>query len=155
MTTISDPREEIVGLRDDIVALVKAEVALAKAELTPKAKTAGIGAGMLSGAGYFALNAALLLYVAAAVGIGAWLQQYLGLLGGVAVGFVIVGVVFGLFAGILALIGQAKLKELKRSPTPELTISNAQGSVEDVKDAIARGKGEVPSSVFERREIGR
>ncbi|WP_051208849.1 phage holin family protein [Propionicicella superfundia] len=146
----SDPRGTIQDITADVKALVQAEVALAKAELLPKAKSAGIGAGLLGAAGYFAICAAGLLYIAASIGVGILLGGAVGTVPGIALGFVIVGVVMLILAGLLAFVGQGKLKELKDA-TPELTVANAQGAVTDVKDAVTRGKDSVPASVFQRQ----
>lgn len=146
----SDPRGTIQDITADVKALVQAEIELAKAEILPKAKSAGIGGGLLGAAGYFAICAASLLYVAAAIGVGILLGSSVGVVPGIALGFLIVGVVILLLAGILAFVGQGKLKALKNA-TPELTVSNAKGVVADVKGAVTRGKDGVPSSVFQRQ----
>lgn len=146
----SDPRDTIKSITDDVKTLVQAEVALAKEELLPKAKSAGLGAGLLGGAGYFAINAATLLFVAASIGVGLLLIDAVGVAAAMALGFLIVAVALLLIAGICALIGQAKLKALKDA-TPQLTIDQANGAVSDVKAAVARGKSTVPSSVFQRQ----
>ena len=61
----------IKDIRGDVQLLVNDQVALAKSELTPAAKNAGIGGGLFGAAGYFGINAATLLYVAAAFGLAA------------------------------------------------------------------------------------
>lgn len=144
-----DPRETVQNISDDIKALVEAEIALAKAELMPKAKSAGLGAGLFGAAGYLAICAASLLYVAASLGVGILLSSSVGTLPGIALGFVIVAVFMIAIAGVMVLIGKRKLEELK-DITPEMTIANAQGVATDVQGAIARGKDEAPSSVFQR-----
>lgn len=148
----SGPQDTIKSISEDVRSLVQAEVALAKAELMPKAKSAGLGAGLLGGAGYLALNAATLLYIAASIGVGILLGGAVGVVPGIALGFLIVAVVMLAIAAVCVFIGQAKLKAMK-DPKPELAIANAQGAITDVKDAVARGKNAVPSSVF-HREIG-
>jgi membrane protein implicated in regulation of membrane protease activity len=119
----------IKNVQDDVKQLVQGEVELAKSELIPSAKKAGIGAGLLGGAGYFGINGLTLLYVAAALGIYAlglplWLS------------FLIVAVVLLLIAGLLALIGLANLKKVKG---PDKTIAQAKESVASIKGAIQRG----------------
>lgn len=146
----SDPRGTLYDITADVKALVQAEIELAKAEILPKAKSAGIGGGLLGAAGYFAICAASLLYVSAAIGVGILLGSSVGVVPGIALGFLIVGVLFLLLAGILAFVGQGKLKELKNA-TPELAVSNAVGVVADVKGAVSRGTDGVPSSVFQRQ----
>jgi uncharacterized membrane protein YqjE len=119
----------IKTITDDVKHLVQNEVELAKAELVPSAKKAGIGAGLLGGAGYFGINGLTLLYVAAALGIYAlglplWLS------------FLIVAAVLLLIAGILALIGVGNLKKVKG---PDKTIAQAKVTVAEVKGAIQHG----------------
>src|SRR3954454_24240195 len=55
----------------DLSLLVHKEVELAKTEITAELKKAGIGAGLLGGAGFIGLFALLLLLVAAALGLAA------------------------------------------------------------------------------------
>jgi len=115
-------------IQDDVKGLVQGEVELAKAELVPAAKNGGIGAGLFGAAGYFAINAALLIYVALALGIAElglplWLS------------FLIVAVALLLLAGICALIGRGFVKKVK---PPKRTIAQAQESVAVVKGAITR-----------------
>lgn len=119
----------IKDIQGDVKRLVQDEVELAKAELVPAAKKAGIGAGLLGGAGYFGINGLSLLYVAAALGIYAlglplWLS------------FLIVAVALLLLAGLLALLGLGNLKKVK---APEKTITQAKVSVAEIKGAIQQG----------------
>jgi len=116
----------IKNITDDVKLLVRDEVALAKAELIPAAKNAGIGAGMFGAAGYFAISAMSILYVAAALGLSAgtgwsyWLS------------FLLVGVVLLLIAVILGLIGLTLVKKVKG---PQKTIDQANQTVTEVKAA--------------------
>lgn len=115
-------------IQGDVKDLVQGEVELAKAELIPAAKSGGIGAGLFGAAGYFGINAATLLYVAAALGISA-----LGL--SLWLSFLIVAVALLLIAGICALAGRTMIKKVK---PPKRTIAQAQESVAAIKGAIAR-----------------
>jgi hypothetical protein len=134
----------IKGIQDDVRALVQDEIELAKAELVPSAKKAGIGAGMLGGAGYFGINGATLLYVAAALGIYA-----LGL--SLWLSFLIVAVVLLLIAGILALIGMRNLKKVKG---PDKTIAQAKTSVAEIKGAIQQGTAAAKAPQIEGSVVG-
>src|SRR3954465_250813 len=95
---------------DQTTGLVHDEVELAKAELGEKAKSAGMGAGMFGGAGVFglyalgALTATLILALSTAV--AGWLAA------------LIVTVVYGAIAGVLALRGKAKVQQAT-PPVPE------------------------------------
>jgi hypothetical protein len=109
---------------DQATTLVRKEIELAKAELAVKGKRAGIGAGMFGGAGLFglfafgALTAALILVLATAM--TAWLAA------------LIVAVVYGAVAGVLALQGKNKVKEAG-PPVPERAVDSSKEDVEWVK----------------------
>jgi Flp pilus assembly protein TadB len=120
----------IKSIQGDVRSLVQDEIELAKQELTPAAKNAGIGGGMFGAALYFILNALILLFIAGALGIWAWLGVP------IAVAFVIMAGVMILIAAILALIGYARVKKVKG---PEQAIAQGQETADAVKAAIARG----------------
>jgi hypothetical protein len=104
------------------------EVELAKAELAVKGKRAGIGAGMFGGAGAFgfygfgALTAAAILALATAV--AGWLAA------------LIVAVVYGAIAGILAMQGKHKVQQA----TPPVPEQAAESVKEDVQWAKSRAQ---------------
>lgn len=108
----------------DLSLLVHKEVELAKAEISAELKRAGIGAGLLGGAGFIGFFALLLLCVAAALGIadGADLPLWAG--------FLIVGGAFAGGAGLFAALGLGTF--VKLGP-PQRTIRT-------VKDDIAWAK---------------
>ena len=98
----------------DLSTLIRQEVELAKAEVTDSAKKAGKGAGFLGGAavaGYFAL-----LFLSICV----WWA--LGRLIGNAWSALIVAVVYGIVAAILALRGRAKLQQIEGVPQTAQTV---------------------------------
>jgi len=122
---LGDMFKDITG---EVKGLVQDEVELAKAELVPAAKHAGIGAGLFGAAGYFGINAALLIYVAAALGIAALgVPEWLA--------FLIVAVALLLVAGVCALIGRGQVKKVKG---PKRTIAQANETVAAVKGALQR-----------------
>jgi uncharacterized membrane protein YqjE len=108
----------------DASTLIRKELELAKAELTEKGKQAGKGVGMLGGAGLFglgafgALTAFLILVLAEAM--DAWLAA------------LIVTVLWGAIAGVLALQGKHKVEEAT-PPQPEQTIETLKEDVEWAK----------------------
>ena len=108
----------------DASTLIRKELELAKAELTEKGKQAGKGVGMFGGAGLFglgafgALTAFLILVLAEAM--DAWLAA------------LIVTVLWGAIAGVLALQGKHKVEEAT-PPQPEQTIETLKEDVEWVK----------------------
>lgn len=129
----------------DMKALVQGEIELAKAELVPSAKNAGLGAGMFGAAGYFALNAVSLLFIAGAL---AFAMIFGAPTGGVALGFVCMGVLLFIITGILALVGKGRIDKVKG---PEKTIENGKATVEEVKLSIARATADVKTKELERK----
>jgi len=111
-------------LSEQTSTLVRKEIELAKAELQVKGKRAGIGAGMFGGAGLFgffafaALTATFILALAEAV--APWLAA------------LIVTVVYGAIAGVLALQGRNKIQEAT-PPVPERAVESTKEDVEWVK----------------------
>jgi hypothetical protein len=118
----------IKDIRGDVQLLVADQVELAKSELTPAAKNAGIGGGLFGGAGYFAINAATLIYIAAALGLAQAGLPYWA-------AFLIVAGVLLVIAAILALIGRSRIKKVK---PPEKTIANGKALVSELSSAVSR-----------------
>lgn len=118
----------ITDIRGDVQLLVNDQVELAKAELTPAAKDAGLGSGLLGAAGYFGINALTLIYIAAALGLAALGLPYWA-------AFLIVAGVLLVIAAILGLVGYTRLKKVK---PPEKTIANARALVTEVTGAVSR-----------------
>lgn len=127
---VNDRREESIGeLVRDLAAetntLVRQEIELAKAELSEKVKVAGRGAGMFGAAGVLALLAlgALTTFVIALLATAldhVWLAA------------LIVALVYGAIAGVLALRGRRELQEAA-PPVPEQTIETVKEDVEWAK----------------------
>jgi hypothetical protein len=104
----------------DLSVLVHSEIELAKAELAEQAKKAGLGAGLLGGAGAFAMLALLVLCFAAGFGLAA------GASIPVWAGFLCVGGLFVIIAGALGAVGA---RALTRLGGPELTMSTVKASL--------------------------
>jgi uncharacterized membrane protein YqjE len=112
---------EIVGkLAGDFSRLMRAEIALAKAEAKEEARNAGKGVGLLAGAGYAGHLLVLFLSLAVMFGLGHWMA-----LGWAAL---IVGVVWGIVAAVLASSGRSQLKRATppMSETVETLKEDAQ-----------------------------
>jgi hypothetical protein len=105
-------------------ALVQREMELAKAELREKGKSAGIGAGMFGGAGFFGLYAVGALTAAAILALAIVLDAWLAAL--------LVGLVFAAIAGLLALTGRRKVEEAT-PPVPEEAVESTKRDVEYTK----------------------
>lgn len=119
-----DPRSlgEIASdVLKDASTLIRQEVELAKAEVRESASRTGRGAGLLGGAGVAGLLAlvflSLALWWALAVWIGTADRPALGWAG------VIVGVVYAIVAGALAVSGRGELKKVRGLPRTAETVS--------------------------------
>ncbi len=115
--------ELVATATKDLSLLVSQEVALAKAELKKEVAHAGKGAGMLGGAGFMGLFALIFLSISAAYAIS-WFGIGLGW------GFFIVGMLYLVVAGVLALLGK---KQISKVGPPAKTIAT-------VKDDVAWAK---------------
>jgi uncharacterized membrane protein YqjE len=124
-------REQPVGelvkqLSEQTSTLVRQEMELAKAELTERGKAAGVGAGLLGGAGLIALLAAgaltAFLILLLAETMDAWVAA------------LIVAVIYGAGAAVLALSGRGRIRE-GMPPAPEQTVESVK---EDVRWAKTR-----------------
>jgi uncharacterized membrane protein YqjE len=129
----TDVRDQPVGdlvkqLSEQTSALARKEVELATAELAEKGKKAGLGAGMFGGAGLFGFFAFACLtatfVLALATAVAPWLAA------------LIVALVYGAVAGVLALQGKSKVQEAS-PPVPERAVDSTK---EDVAWVKARAK---------------
>ena len=98
---------------------------LAQKEFQESAKHAGIGAGLFSVAGVFAVLGAATLVAAAVAALALVLPVWAAA--------VIVGVVLLAAGGVAALIGKKQVQEA--SPVPERTVANVKDDIHEVKDA--------------------
>lgn len=110
--------------------LIRAEIASLKAEIAAKLKAAGIGVGLLVGAGVFAFFAVLVLIAAGVLALSLVLQPWASAL--------VVGGALLLIAGIIAAIGIGQLKH-GVPPTPTETIESVKDDVRAVRGLRKRG----------------
>jgi putative superfamily III holin-X len=127
-------REQPMGdlfkaLSDDLSTLVRQELKLAQAEMTEKGKKAGIGAGLVGGAGVLGLLAlatlTTCLIAALATGMEVWVAA------------LIVTILYAAGAGALALNGKSRVTEAA-PPVPEQTV-------ETVKEDVQWARTQLPS----------
>jgi Flp pilus assembly protein TadB len=117
--------ELLKQLSEQTQTLVRQELDLAKAEMAEKGKKAGKGAGMFGGAGLFgffafaALTACLIALLATAID-HVWLAA------------LIVAVVYGAIAGVLAMRGKTEIKQAT-PVAPEQTVDTVKEDVEWAK----------------------
>jgi hypothetical protein len=120
--------ELLKQLSEETTTLVRQELDLAKAEMAEKGKQAGLGAGMFGAAGaigLLALGALTACFIAAlATGMALWLSA------------LIVTAVYAAVAGVLALVGKARLKQ-STPPVPDQTQESVK---EDVAWAKTRAR---------------
>ena len=111
-------------LSEQTTELARKEVELAKLELREKSRKAGIGAGLFGGAGalgFYALGAfTAFLILVLDTAMAAWLAA------------LIVTVVYGAIAGVLAMRGKTKVSEAT-PPMPEQAVETTKEDVEWVK----------------------
>ncbi|WP_041651786.1 phage holin family protein [Pseudarthrobacter phenanthrenivorans] len=107
---------ELLGdVTRDLSTLMRQEVELAKAELKQSATKAGKGSGMLGGAGVAGHFVLVFLSLALMFALGALMP-----LGWAAV---IVAVLWGIIAAVLAAMGRKELKQIKGLPQTGETLS--------------------------------
>jgi uncharacterized membrane protein YqjE len=119
------PTSELLRqLSDQTTALVRQEIELAKLEFREKGKKAGIGAGMFGGAGLFGLYAVGALTATIILALATFLPGWVSAL--------IVTVVYGAIAGILALRGKSQVREAT-PPMPQQAVETTKEDVRWVK----------------------
>jgi len=125
----ADLRERPFGellkqLSEETTRLVHQEIELAKAELAQKGRQAGMGAGLFGGAGAIGFLALAALTTCFILALDAAMPAWLAAL--------IVAVVYGAIAAVLAMQGRKKVKQAV-PPVPEQTIETVKEDVEWVK----------------------
>jgi hypothetical protein len=118
-------------LSEQTSRLVREELELAKAELTVKGKQAGLGAGLFGGAGVLGLFAFGALVVAAIAGLSLAMDTWLAAL--------IVAVVLGAAAGVVALLGKRRV-ERALPPVPEESVDSVKEDVAWTKTKARQGR---------------
>jgi uncharacterized membrane protein YqjE len=126
---VNDERERPTGellkqLTDQTTRLVRQEIELAKLELQEKGKKAGVGAGMFGGAAALGLYALGALTATIILALATFLPGWVAAL--------IVTVVYGAIAGVLALRGKAQVKQAT-PPVPEQAVETTKEDARWVK----------------------
>jgi uncharacterized membrane protein YqjE len=116
--------ELLKQLSDQTTNLVRQEIELAKLEFREKGKKAGLGAGMFGGAGLFGVFALATLTACIVLALATFLPAWLAAL--------IVTVVYGAIAGVLALRGRAEVQQAT-PPLPEQAVGSTKEDVRWVK----------------------
>jgi hypothetical protein len=122
---------ELVGdVTRDLSTLMRQELALARAELKQEASKTAKGAGAFGGAGFAGYMAVLFLSVA--------LWWALSSIVGLGWSAVIVAVIWGIVAAVLAAVGRRRFREV--NPTPERTVD----TLKTIPDALKGERGATP-----------
>ena len=123
--------ELLKQLSEETTRLVHQELDLAKAELTQKGKQAGIGAGLFGAAGAIGFLALAALTTCFILALDAVLPAWLAAL--------LVAVVYGGIAAVLAMRGRAKVQQAV-PPVPEQTIETVKEDVQWLKNQTPSAK---------------
>lgn len=113
----------------EIATLFRKEVELAKAETSEQVSRAAKAGAMLGAAAVVGFLTLILLAFAAAWGLAEIVPA--------GVAFLIVGVVFGIVAALLASAGKKKFASV--NPMPDQTVQTLKADVQVAKDSFARG----------------
>ena len=108
----------------DLSTLIRSEIDLAKAEIKDDVAAAAKGGGMLGGAAVLGILASIVLSFALAYGLAEFMPTWLA--------FLIVGVLYLVGAGVLALVGKKALQQVK---PPQRAIETTKESVAVLKGA--------------------
>jgi uncharacterized membrane protein YqjE len=139
MAPVDEPdprvREQSMGelfkeLSSDLSTLMRQELKLAQVEMTQKGKQAGLGAGMFGGAGLMALLAAGTLTACVVAALSEGMDVWLAAL--------IVTVIYGAIAGVLALTGKNRVSKAT-PPVPEQTVDTVKEDVQWAKTQLPSG----------------
>ena len=117
----------ISDISNDLSTLMRQEVALAKAEVKQSATTAGKGAGMLAGAGV--AGHFVLLFLSLALWMA--LAELFDSLGWAAV---VVAVLWGIVAAVLAALGRKQLKQVEGAPRTTETAKRVPDALKGNED---------------------
>jgi uncharacterized membrane protein YqjE len=118
-------------LSDQTTTLIRKEIELAKVELDAKRKKATLGAGMFGAAGLVGLFAFGALTACLILVLATFLEPWLAAL--------IVAVVYGAVAGVLALRGKKEVKAAT-PPVPEQAVDSTKEDLEWVKARAKTGR---------------
>ena len=137
---MADIHEALDQITADIRTIVRGEIELAKSEVLPGAKKAGLGAGLLAGAGVFALLGVNVLILCVGFLFTALFWGHVGPVAAFGLGFLCAALLWLLIAGALALIGLRNVKKLRK---PEQAIAEAGASGRAISNAASRGLANV------------
>ena len=121
--------ELLSNVTGEIATLFRQEVELARVETSEQVSRAAKAGAMLGAAAVVGFLTLILLAFAAAWGLTEVVPE--------GVAFLIVGLVFGLVAAVLASAGKKKIALIR--PVPDQTVQTLKDDVQVAKDSFARG----------------
>ena len=124
--SLSELLSDVTG---EIATLFRKEVELARVETSEQVSKAAKAGAMLGAAAVVGFLTLILLAFAAAWGLSEVVPE--------GVAFLIVGVVFGVVAAVLASVGKKKIASV--NPVPDQTVQTLKADVQVAKDSFARG----------------
>jgi len=124
--SLSELLSDVTG---EIATLFRKEVELARAETSEQVSRAAKAGAMLGAAAVTGFLTLILLAFAAAWGLSEVVPE--------GVAFLVVGVVFGVVAAVLASAGKKKIASV--NPMPDQTVQTLKADVQVAKDSFARG----------------
>lgn len=124
--SLSELLSEVTG---ELATLFRKEVELARVETSEQVSRAAKAGAMLGAAAVIGFLTLILLAFAAAWGLAAVMPNGLA--------FLIVAVVFGIVAAVLASTGKKRIATV--SPVPDQTVQTLKTDVQVAKDSFARG----------------
>lgn len=133
-STVTGVREPSTGelvkqLSEQVSTLLRDELKLAQLEMSRKGKQAGVGVGMLGGAGLIALYGVGCMIACAIIAISGVLRPWLAAL--------VVGAILLAVASAAALFGKSRIKRAT-PPVPMETAESLKVDVEVIKEKVRR-----------------
>ncbi|MEU8176134.1 phage holin family protein [Microbispora hainanensis] len=121
--------ELVRRLSEDVSRLIRDELRLARLEMTRKGKRAGMGAGLLGGAGLLAFYGGGALVATAILALALVLPAWASAL--------IIGAALLALAGLLALVGKEQVSRAT-PPTPDEAMRSLKADIDVMKESARR-----------------
>lgn len=142
----------IANITTQVPRMISGISELAKAEIKPSVKHAGIGGGMLSAAAVVGLSVLRLLMIASAFACAIFFHYVLNfnVLAAITFGFLTMGILGLVIAGIFALMGKGQLGKVK---APQAAIAETKASLAALSNSISAGVTDAKLGVVDRQGV--
>ncbi|HOA88634.1 MAG TPA: phage holin family protein [Propioniciclava tarda] len=137
---MADIESTVSQITSDIRTIVRGEIELAKAEVIPGVKKAGLGAGLLAGAGLVAALAVNVLFLSLGFAFTNLFWERTSPVGAFGFGFLCAAGVYLLIAAVLGVLGFLNVKKLR---TPQAAMEQVSKTVDAVGGAADTGLANV------------